>query len=110
MAELSQMAPSGLALIDWDERNWLYARAAIAHNGIRSPREIDLCSIAPEGTRWLIPVKLAKQNGLPINRAIAVQDDRFIVADTAPADECAAKTNFQYRFQWSETSLRRLDR
>jgi 4-amino-4-deoxy-L-arabinose transferase-like glycosyltransferase len=113
MTELSQAAPTGLALIDWDERNWLFARTPITHNGIGSKLERDLCSIAPEEMHWLIPVKLAEQAGLATDAAIAVQPkDKYIVADAAPASDCSnhTDTDFRYRFQWSEASLHRLQR
>lgn len=111
MAEISRAAPDGLALIDWDERNWLYARTAIAHNGIRSQRDVDVCSEAPEGARWLLPLSLAQAAGLPTDGAIAVQPkDKYVVADSAPVGACEDSAPFRYRFQWNETSLRRLDR
>lgn len=111
MAALSRAAPGGLALIDWDERNWLFARTAIAHNGIRSNRKSDFCSSAPAGMQWLLPVKIARDSGIAIDNAIAVQpNDRFVVAPRAPVIACPAGGAFQYRFQWSEASLHRLDR
>jgi 4-amino-4-deoxy-L-arabinose transferase-like glycosyltransferase len=111
MAELSRAASGGLALIDWDERNWLYARTAITHNGIGSTNERDLCSLAPEDMRWLLPVKIAQSNAIPIENAIAVQPkDKFIVTNNAPPIECQTKTAFRYRFQWTDASLRQLDR
>lgn len=110
MAELSRNAPRGLALSDWDERNWLYARTVIVHNGIRSDRERDFCSSAPAGAQWLVPVKIAERRGMTIENVIAVQpDEKFIAASQAPASTCTASTPFRYRFAWSETSLRRLD-
>ena len=111
MTRLSLAAPAGLALIDWDERNWLYARTGIAHNGIGSNPASDVCSSAPEGMRWLLPAKLAQSAGMDIADAIAVQPkDRYIVAEAAPASACTTTAPFAYQFRWNADALRRLDR
>ncbi|HET8711297.1 MAG TPA: hypothetical protein VFM32_07970, partial [Spongiibacteraceae bacterium] len=111
MAEISLAAPAGLALIDWDERNWLYARTAIEHNSIRSDIDSNMCSTATADMRWLLPLDLAQKAGLPTDRVFAVQPkDKFVVSDSPPPTQCNSHTGFEYRCQWSDVSLQRLDR
>ncbi|HEY3700569.1 MAG TPA: glycosyltransferase family 39 protein [Spongiibacteraceae bacterium] len=112
MAVLSERAPNGLALIDWDEREWLFARTTILHNGIRSKPELNICSLAAPATQWLLPLEMARRAALPLESAISVQPNDVFVVATAPiaASHCFAADAFRFQFQWSDTSLQRLDR
>lgn len=112
VAELNTaVAPAALALIEWDEREWLYSDGPLLHNGIRSPDEIDLCSAAKEAVRWVLTDKTAVRFQLPATPTFAVQPKDLFVA-IAPSSQARCQTiqPFRYRFQWTETSRRYLGR
>lgn len=115
MAALSETAaPAALALIDWDEREWLYADGVLMHNGIRSATDIDLCSTAPVAMKWVLSMETATQLQLqlPTSPVFAIQpNDKFVVLTPRPvAFSCAAQTPFRYRFEWDAESRARLAR
>jgi hypothetical protein len=82
------------------------------HNGIRSKPELNICSLAAPATQWLLPLEMARRAALPLESAISVQPNDVFVVATAPiaASHCFAADAFRFQFQWSDTSLQRLDR
>ena len=105
-------APNALALIDWNEREWLYSEATLLHNGIRSNNDIDLCSTAPIPMTWVMNVETAKKLHLPTAPSFDVEHGEPMVAMLPQplTMNCASAQNFRYRFAWNQASLQRLAR
>jgi 4-amino-4-deoxy-L-arabinose transferase-like glycosyltransferase len=113
MAALSQAAaPAALALIDWDEREWLYSEAPLLHNGIRSANDTDLCSTAAVPMQWVLNTETAARLHLPIEPAFAIQphDVYVVLTPQQSGVPCTTHTPFRYRFEWNAASRQRLAR
>jgi hypothetical protein len=112
MRTLSEsVAPAALALISWDERNWLYATTPLLHNGIRSDAKTSLCSETGTPMLWLMPAEKADAMGLQAKSTLSLQRKKMTaLVEPVQARDCSERLPFRYQFSWSESSLRLLNR
>jgi len=112
MRELSaSVAPASIALIEWDERNWLYATAPVLNNSIYSDVATNLCSTSDTPTLWLMSTEQAQKLNLQTKNSFSLQRKKFTVTvEPAATSGCSKLTPFVHRFQWDADTLRIIDR
>jgi 4-amino-4-deoxy-L-arabinose transferase-like glycosyltransferase len=112
MRTLSEsVAPATIALVSWDERNWLYATAPLLHNGIRSDAKANLCSDAPAPALWLMPVEKATALGLQPKNTLSLQrKKKTALVEPTQIQDCTEHLPFRYQFSWDASSLQLLNR
>jgi len=111
MRELSaSVTPASIALIEWDERNWLYSTVPLLHNGIHVDSGRNLCSTSDTPLQWLMSAEQAEKLGLPAKNTFSLQRKKFTVMVEPTTAGCSKLTPFVYHFQWNADSLRILDK
>ena len=113
IAAVGSAAPAPLVYVQWDERAWLYSRAAFVHNGISTANP--QCAAAQwsqthADSHWLVRAADATQFGLQAGPTFASGDKKpwMVTAGTTAIADCESSNAPRYQFQWSAESLHRI--
>lgn len=110
MQKLSQdTLPAALALIEWNERHWLYSRNLILHNGYGSKAEANLCGADRKEFRWVMSRDMAEKLDLPVSDSFRLQRKSYVTSRPTEVAHCNEQDEFRYRFEWDKNILEVMD-
>lgn len=113
IAAVSAAAPAPLVYVQWNERAWLYSRAAFVHDGISNDNAACAAAFWSQShthSHWLVRAAAADQFGLQPGPIFASGDKKpwMVTAGTTAIAGCTSASGPRYQFQWQAESLRRL--
>ncbi|MET0377860.1 MAG: glycosyltransferase family 39 protein [Spongiibacteraceae bacterium] len=113
IAAVSAAAPAPLVYVQWNERTWLYSRAAFVHNGISTAKPECAAmqwSLTHPDSHWLLRAPDATRLGLAAGPTFASGDKKpwMVTLGAAAIAGCESASGPRYHFQWQAEALRRL--